>query len=105
MVAYVLSGSRDEDVTETMYRETYDSGRVAENAEANGSQKQHFISSQAGKVNRICRAFLDVLKKQGGHTQNLISAFVCQQPPNLEDGLRQIAELRGMLEAHVSEIC
>ena len=51
----------------------------------------------AGKVNRICDAFIHTLKSTTNtNLQNLVTAHVCKSPPDLDDGLRLVAGLRGM---------
>jgi elongator complex protein 1 len=50
------------------------------------------------KVNRICDAFLKSLEtRTSTNLQNLISAHVCKNPPALEEGLLEIANLRSKL--------
>lgn len=50
--------------------------------------------TEANKVNQICDAFLDALNERPAHSQCMISAYVCKQPPDLEAGLSRIAEMR-----------
>lgn len=62
------------------------------------------------KVNRICDAFLDVLKQRPTtNLQNVITAYVCKVPPNLDAGLKEIARLRlengDQAEAATEHIC
>ncbi len=46
------------------------------------------------KVNRVCDAFLEVLKtRTATNLQNIITANVCKSPPALEDGLLVVAQL------------
>lgn len=52
---------------------------------------------KGSKINRICDAFLSVLKnKIDTNLQNLITAHVCKSPPDLDAGLQIVANLRGM---------
>lgn len=49
---------------------------------------------KVSKVNRICDAFLEVLKtRTATNLQNIITANVCKSPPALEDGLLVVAQL------------
>lgn len=53
-----------------------------------------------GKVNRICDAFLAVLRdKYATNLQNVITANVCKVPPDIEAGLQVVASLREENEA------
>lgn len=47
------------------------------------------------KVNAICDAFLTVLQNRlDTNLQNLVTAHVCKEPPDLEAGLKLVANLR-----------
>ena len=47
------------------------------------------------KVNRICNAILGALQFRGAtNLQNVISAHVCKNPPDLEAGLLVVADLQ-----------
>ena len=104
-----LSGLKEEDVTKTMYQETFNSSPSMRVAEA----RDHALTSGAflgpSKVNSICNAFLDALEARSGHVQNIISAQVCKQPPDLDTSLAQIAKLRtqksDQVDAAVEHIC
>ena len=85
-----LTKKREEDVTKTMYRETL-------NVNGKEAQPGHSLPPVESKVNSICKAFIQVLDPRDGHIQNSISAYVCQNPPNLDAGLREIANMRGMI--------
>lgn len=50
---------------------------------------------QTGKVNRICNAFLEALSGRKANVKNLITAQVCNHPPDLDAGLMEIVQLRG----------
>ena len=100
-----LSQLKEEDVSETMYKNTLQEGSNlqdrpgAETSEAKGS-----------KVNRICDAFLDALKSRTStHFQNVVTAHVCKIPPDLNAGLTQIAGLRSknsdLVDAAIEHIC
>lgn len=67
-------------------------------------------SVQTSKVNRICDAFLEVLKtRTATNLQNIITANVCKSPPALEDGLLVVAQLmkedEAMADKAVEHIC
>jgi elongator complex protein 1 len=50
------------------------------------------------KVNLICNAFIAVFEKnKSTRMQNLITAHVCKEPPDLDGGLRIVSRLRGMI--------
>jgi elongator complex protein 1 len=73
-----------------MYRETL--------ASAAPSSLEAASNTTAGnKVNTICDAFIDVLRKKhlSKHMQNIITAYVCKSPPDHESALNLIATLKG----------
>lgn len=83
---------RNEDVSETMYKETLKSKDQSIKAQ----QTPKAIES---KVNRICDAFLAVLEQPQNrepHLQNIITAHVCKVPADLESGLEMIGRLQSM---------
>ena len=100
-----LSQLREEDVSETMYKETLPRSKDSHNlsdVESSGDKNS--------KVNRICDAFLDVLKNRTStHFQNVVTAYVCKAPPDLDAGLTQIADLRSkksdLVDAAIEHIC
>ena len=52
---------------------------------------------EGSKVNRICDAFLNILRDRPSlHIQNIISAHACKFPPDLDSGLSEIARLKSM---------
>ncbi|KAI9371538.1 IKI3 family-domain-containing protein [Aspergillus egyptiacus] len=84
-----LSRLKEEDVSQTLYKDTLKSLKVDTAAES-GLPKP-----KGSKVNRICDGFLAVLEKRSDtNLHNLITAHVCKQPPDLESGLRLVARLR-----------
>ncbi|KAK0639265.1 IKI3 family-domain-containing protein [Cercophora newfieldiana] len=96
-----LSTLKDEDVSQTMYRDTK-SGAVQPDPEAK--------INQPGKVNTICDAVLQKLRTQkNANLQNIITAHVCKSPPALDDGLTVVAELmeedESLAEHAVEHIC
>ncbi|KAH7061357.1 IKI3 family protein [Macrophomina phaseolina] len=103
-----LSQLRNEDVTQTMYKETAKNpnNSIAVNG-ATSSESRFDVSI---KVNRICDAFLEVLgKRTETNLQNIVTAHVCKTPPDLEGGLRIVAKLReqdtSLAERAAEHIC
>jgi elongator complex protein 1 len=48
------------------------------------------------KVNRICDAFLEILRsRMSTNLQNVITAHLCKVPPDLDAGLLEVAKLWG----------
>lgn len=100
-----LSQLREEDVSETMYKETFPRGEISQ--DVLGVQTSE---AKISKVNRICNAFLDALKNRTStHFQNVVTAHVCKAPPDLDAGLTQIAGLRSknsdLVDAAIEHIC
>lgn len=102
---------REEDVTQTMYKET----RVLAGENATHIPNGTITTPQnpavaTSKVNRICDAVLDVLKSRTAtNLQNIITANVCKSPPALDDGLLVVARLMkedsAMADKAVEHIC
>ncbi|KAK4242087.1 IKI3 family-domain-containing protein [Achaetomium macrosporum] len=97
-----LSTLKDEDVTQTMYR---DSRLTA--AQQPSDPK---AAAKPGKINTICDAVLQRLRSQKkANLQNIITAHVCKNPPALDDGLLVVAELmqedETLAERAVEHIC
>ncbi|KAK4146481.1 IKI3 family-domain-containing protein [Dichotomopilus funicola] len=95
-----LSSLRDEDVTQTMYRDTKTGQPVDLESKP----------SKPGKTNTVCDAVLQTLQKQKkANLQNIITAHVCKVPPALDDGLLVVAELMqeddAAAERAVEHIC
>ncbi|KAH0543824.1 hypothetical protein FGG08_001863 [Glutinoglossum americanum] len=100
-----LSQLKEEDVSQTMYRETLQDTNVNANV-------HHATNGVGGssKVNRICDGFLEALQTRvATNLQNIITAHVCKSPPDLEAGLSVVAKLRedGLeaTEKSVEHIC
>ncbi|KAI8934328.1 hypothetical protein NX059_009064 [Plenodomus lindquistii] len=86
----LLAQLRNEDVSETMYKETLKTKELA-------SKSQLSQDQIADKVNRICDAFLAVLEQpqyKDAHLQNIITSHVSKVPPALENGLEMIGRLQ-----------
>jgi elongator complex protein 1 len=68
------------------------------------------FAPNSSKINRICDAFLEVLKtRTATNLQNVITANVCKSPPALEDGLLVVAQFmdedEAMADKAVEHIC
>ncbi|GJC82611.1 elongator complex protein 1 [Colletotrichum liriopes] len=103
-----LSSLREEDVTQTMYKDTKRTTRSFE-AAADSPAAPTDLSDKS-KVNKICDAILKSLQsRKGTNLQNIITAHVCKAPPALDDGLTLVAELmqedEKMAEKAVEHIC
>ncbi|KAI1281814.1 IKI3 family-domain-containing protein [Xylaria sp. FL0933] len=105
-----LSSLRDEDVTQTMYRDTKASKDLST---AEISAERSSASERSPKTNVICDVILSHLQKQNvkdhGVLQNIITANICKTPPAFEDGLRVVATLmkedEQLAEKAVEHIC
>jgi len=89
---------RDEDVSQTMYKETIPRQPESTSALANGISKLALSDSPlmptTSKVNTICNSFLAVLQdRYATNLQNVITAHVCKLPPDLEAGLGVVKDL------------
>ncbi|PSK34479.1 Elongator complex protein 1 [Elsinoe australis] len=93
-----LSQLRDEDVTETLYKETLNAPKLGLHApQPHGTSVSTDPTSSSSKTNRICSAFIATLStptRQSTHLQTLITSHVCKNPPDLESGLRLLSSLR-----------
>lgn len=81
---------RNEDVSETMYKETLKAKELVGKSKLSQPQIET-------KVNRISDAFLAVLEEpryKDEHLQNIITAHVSKVPPALEAGLEMIGRLQ-----------
>ncbi|KAI0852097.1 IkappaB kinase complex, IKAP component [Daldinia vernicosa] len=114
-VSYIdlfLSSLRDEDVTQTMYRDTK-GVRNQELPEVTPSEIPTGKPHDSSKVNTICDAVLSHLQsrktKDHDTLQNIITANVCKVPPAYEDGLLVVATLlqedEQLAEKAVEHIC
>lgn len=110
-VSYIdlfLSSLREEDVTQTMYKDT--KRAKTQPYSFNVPEMQPSQKPQGSKVNAICDAVLKALQpRKETHLQNIISAHVCKIPPALDDGLTLVAELmqedEKLAEKAVEHIC
>ncbi|EMC97050.1 hypothetical protein BAUCODRAFT_46874, partial [Baudoinia panamericana UAMH 10762] len=108
-----LSSLSAEDVAETIYKETLKSEpeQTVLNGDAANSMEMHAFLRAHSKVNNICEAFLHEFRKQTSPSlQNIVTAYVCKSPPDLEAGLALVSDLRTQgtqeeVEAAVEHIC
>jgi elongator complex protein 1 len=106
----VLTSLSEENVAETMYKETL---RATTNEPVPGGNIAQATSSISApsKVNSICDAFIAVLQKdRAKHLQSIVTAHVSKEPADLEAGLQLVSELRKegsqkQLEQAVEHIC
>lgn len=106
----MLTTCREEDVSQTLYKDTLKLSKPEADAAAAAGVSTSVTSalpqkSKESKVNRICDAFVAALKnKMSTNLQNLITAHVCKKPPDLEAGLRLVADLRGSSYVSLSNL-
>lgn len=87
---------REEDVSKTMYKETLSKISSPRIVEEQASVLKS--GSETSKVNLICNTFLEALhERTSTHLQNIITAHVCKNPPDLDAGLTEISKLRSIL--------
>lgn len=78
-----------------MYRETLSQQSEDDCPKAATQAATSAEDGRQDKVNRICNAFLDVLRlRTSTNLKNIITAHVCKVPPNLDAGLSEITRLR-----------
>ncbi|KAI9843896.1 MAG: hypothetical protein M1837_006050 [Sclerophora amabilis] len=110
-----LSSLRNEDVSKIMYKETYPSGSdlptpLGDGGDIDIKESDKVDMIRPSKVNRICDAFLAVLSNRSStNIQNIITAHVCKQPPDLEAGLSVVDNLKRenpeLADTAVEHIC
>ncbi|KUJ12018.1 elongator complex protein-like protein 1 [Mollisia scopiformis] len=109
-----LSSLREEDVTQSMYKETRamstQENGIPEVNGINGVSHPEPSSGKTSKVNKVCDAFLEIMKaRTSTNLQNIITANVCKSPPALDDGLLVVAQLMTedsqMADKAVEHIC
>lgn len=93
-----------------MYKETLPQSSSAAPNHTSPPLASPESSSIDGKVNRICQAFIKVLQsKMDTNLKNVITAQVCQVPPNIEAALAVVRDLRSnqpeQAETAVEHIC
>ena len=93
-----------------MYRETIPHAELAkrQHKTVNGTAAAPVaLPGKESKVNRICKAFLDVLlpARLATNLQNIVTAYVCKSPPDHDAALLLIAKLRGEFYVHKDCCC
>ena len=83
-----LSSLRDEDVSKTKY------AGFSNNSNGNNTNKNLVLSGFIEKINSVSEAILKVLKEDSlTWIDSIMTVYVVQQPPRLEDALNCIIEL------------
>lgn len=105
-----LASLREEDVTETMYKDTKNTKLTATLGGPSQDEANPGFKTSFSKVNAICDSILKTLQtRKDTNLQNIITANVCKNPPALEDGLLVVAELmqedEKLAEKAVEHIC
>lgn len=112
-----LSKLSEEDVSRTLYKDTMPQREATKLEERDPVKTLRDVSDRIGdkgehegKVNRICDAFLSILKpKISKHLRNIITAQVCKRPPDLVSALGLVGSLRrtdpDKAEEAVSHLC
>ncbi|KFX90102.1 hypothetical protein O988_08339 [Pseudogymnoascus sp. VKM F-3808] len=105
-----LSSLREEDVTQTLYKDTRVLKPSGTGPNANGQSLAPPAPTTSSKVNRVCDAMLSVLSsRQSTNLKNIITAHLCKSPPALDDGLKVVALLmatdQSMADKAVEHIC
>lgn len=110
-----LSSLREEDVTQTIYKDTKKPKAAWDSATAPHPSQDHVAATilpepSSSKVNTVCDAVLKALEASNSPSlQNIITAHVCKNPPALNDGLSVVARLmkenEALAERAVEHIC
>ncbi|WPG98579.1 elongator complex protein 1 [Acrodontium crateriforme] len=102
-----LSSLAEENVAETIYKETLNT-----KSNTNGAidSAKPVTATNVSKINRVCDAFLAGFSNSSSKLQNVITAHVCKNPPDLEAGLSLVSKLREekrqeQLDQAVEHIC
>ena len=86
-----------------MYKETLNKTSNSRNVE--GQSPMCKASKKTSKVNMICAAFLEALhERTSTHLQNMITAHVCKDPPDLDTGLTEISKLQSKISLESSKV-
>lgn len=105
-----LASLKDEDVTETMYKDTKKTKPKTTLGGPDQDSAIPAIKGASSKVNSICDSVLETVQtRKTTNLQNTITANMCKNPPALEDGLLVVADLmqedETMAEKAVEHIC
>lgn len=96
-----LSGLKNEDVSETMYKQTL------QESEDPNIQEKMTPEVIKNKVNIVCDLILKVLNtekyKKAGYLQSILTAFACKDPADLESALEFVSALRSKNIAEAEE--
>lgn len=101
---FFISCLREENVAEAIYKETLNTGiahkfemEPAPLTEMQEYMKKKMFNPETSKVNKICRAILNVLLSTENYRkrykQTIVTAYASQKPQNLEDALRLIGSV------------
>ena len=78
-----------------MYKQTLNTDSIDTRLNKMETTSELRANDTKSKVNRICDAMLEVLQTRAcTNVQNIISAHVCKNPPDLEAGLIEVAKLQ-----------
>lgn len=111
-----LSKLSEDDVSQTLYRDTLANRTGPDSSRENGSSwvtnvaKKSQSRSEKSKINSICDVLLTALRTNtSDNLQNVITAYVCKRPPDLVSALELTASLRRKnpekAEAAISHLC
>jgi len=122
-----LSKLKDEDVTETLYRDSLKTGSTTDlSAPADQTRRELVDKKTTSKVNRIADAFIPILRSKASpspngasttmsnttnYLQNLITAHVSKRPADLDAALTLVSTLlktsasEGDADAAISHLC
>lgn len=83
---------KEEDVTQTLYRDTSKQAEMAVNGTSTPATAS---TSNRNKVNTICDSLISALeKKDAAYLPNIITAHVCKRPPDVNAALTLVSSLR-----------
>lgn len=93
----MLTPYSEEDVSETMYKDTVPCRGQDDNSKKVAYARKGSANLASSKINRICDAFLEVLRRRmSTNLQNVITSHLCKAPPDLDAGLLEVAKLWSM---------
>lgn len=88
-----LAKLKDEDVSQTMYKDTLEASGVTETVGVHDINAN--TTALVGKVNRICDAFIATIQRtHPNRHQNMITAYVSKKPSEFISALALISEIR-----------
>lgn len=108
----------EDDVTETKYKETLNVGSAVAfevapppPTEMQLYMKKKMFDPKKSKVNKVCQAIIEVLLNnqtyRQKYLQSIITAYACQNPPDLKSALQLISSLESeeQKESTVTYLC